>query len=412
VKNAVIEPGPLRGQVRAVASKSQAHRLLICAALAERPTFIICRESSRDIEATARCLSALGAVIRFYNGLFHVTPIWDGGRPGGIPTLDCGESGSTLRFMLPLVGALGLRARLKMHGRLPQRPLSPFWQELERHGMILERPEPDVIEAGGRLIGGSYELPGNVSSQFVSGLLMALPLCRGGRVKLTSVPESTSYIYMTRQVQEYFGVYDVFEGETFTAPPAAHYVSPGIAAAEGDWSNAAFWACAKALGGEVELTGLDECSFQGDRAVPELLRCIRQGGAVLSMAEVPDLLPILSVAAALTPGKTEFVNAARLRLKESDRLKSAVAMLRALGGQAEETNDGITVYGADSLAGGTVDSANDHRIAMGAAIAAASCRGGVTVLGAQCVEKSYPRFWEDFAALGGKVTLTQDREET
>lgn len=402
---AVITPGPLSGEIRAVASKSQAHRLLICAALADRETEIICRESSRDIDATADCLRALGAEISYDGGLFRVRPI---GTPVPGARLDCGESGSTLRFLLPVLCALGCGARVKMHGRLPDRPLSPLWEELERHGARLSRPEPDVIAVEGRISGGEFEIAANVSSQFISGLLLALPLCGGGRIGLTGVLESGAYIGITRRAQELFGVSSGFDGAAFSVSPEARYRSPGSLEVEGDWSNAAFWLCARSLGSAVECTNLDPDSPQGDRAVSELLAAIRRGGAVVDAREIPDLVPVLSVCAAVSPGTTEFVNAGRLRIKESDRLESTAAMLRALGAEVTVKPDGLAVRGRGYLTGGTVDSVNDHRIAMSTAVASTVCRGAVTVLGAQCVEKSYPAFWDDFQFLGGNAALTTE----
>lgn len=399
---AVIEPGPLKGEIRAVASKSQAHRLLICAALAEGETEITCRERSRDIDATADCLRALGAGITCENGVFRVRPI-----KKSVPCalLDCRESGSTLRFLLPVLCALGTGARVKMRGRLPERPLSPLWEELERHGAALSRPEPDVIAVTGRVSCGEYALAANVSSQFISGLLLALPLCGGGTVRLSGTLESGAYVEITRAAQALFGVRGGFDGTVLTVPPGSRYRSPGVLEVEGDWSNAAFWLTARALGSALECTGLDPDSPQGDRAVLPLLSDIRRGNAVVDAREVPDLIPVLSVAASVSPGTTEFINAGRLRIKESDRIASTAEMLRALGADVTERPEGLTVRGKAALAGGTVDSVNDHRIAMSAAAASTVCRGHVTVLGCECVEKSYPSFWDDFKKLGGRAAI-------
>ena len=401
----VIGPGPLRGQVRAIASKSQAHRLLICAALSDGATEIVCRESSGDIDATADCLRALGASVDRSGGVFRVRPIADP-VPGA--RLDCGESGSTLRFLLPVLCALGTPSRVKMRGRLPERPLSPLWETLERAGARLSRPAGDEIAVGGAIAGGEYEIAANVSSQFISGLLLALPLCGGGRVALTGAAESSPYIEITRRAQAAFGLRSGFDGSGYTVPALPRYRSPGALEVEGDWSNAAFWLCARALGSEVECLGLDPASPQGDRAVVGLLEKIRRGGAVIDARDVPDLIPVLSVAASVSPGVTEFINAGRLRLKESDRLKTTAAMLASLGADVAEGPDGLAVRGVERLAGGVVDSANDHRIAMSAAVASTVCRGSVTVLGARCVDKSYPGFWDDFERLGARVTPMPD----
>ena len=397
----VIRPGPLRGRVRAIASKSQAHRLLICAALSDRGTEIVCRESSGDIDATADCLRALGAGIDYNGGVFRVRPITEPVRGA---QLDCGESGSTLRFLLPVLCALGTGARVKMHGRLPERPLSPLWEALESAGARLSHPAADEIAVEGAIACGEYEIAANVSSQFISGLLLALPLCGGGRVALSGAAESSQYIEITRRAQAAFGVRSGFDGAGYTVPPQPRYRSPGTLEVEGDWSNAAFWLCARALGSEVECSGLDPDSPQGDRAAAGLLEKISRGGAVIDARDVPDLIPVLSVAAAVSPGKTEFINAGRLRIKESDRLETTAAMLASLGADVTERPDGLTVRGVERLAGGVVDSANDHRIAMSAAVASTVCRDAVTVLGAQCVDKSYPRFWDDFESLGGQTS--------
>ena len=393
-----IEPTKLHGEVRAVASKSAAHRLLICAGLARGETEIVCRELSRDIEATADCLRALGVRVLYENGVFRVSP------PEKLvkhAALDCGESGSTVRFLLPVLCALEAEATIRLHGRLPERPLSPLWEELERHGAALSRPSRDSVAVSGRFTGGACELAANVSSQFISGLLLALPIAGGGTIHLTGRMESAGYIEMTRRAQALFGVESSFDGERYTVP-AQDYRSPGYIETEGDWSAAAFWIAAGALsGGGVFCTGLDPNSTQGDRAVVALAEQIQRGNAEVDARDIPDLVPVLAVLAAVSPGKTAFTNAGRLRLKESDRLATTAAMLRALGGGVEETPEGLLVTGRDCLAGGTVDSAGDHRIAMSAAIASIACKATVMILGAESVEKSYPDFWRDFQSLGG-----------
>lgn len=396
-----IEPAKLHGSIKAIPSKSAAHRLLICAALADKETSISCPALSKDIEATAQCLAALGAGIEYNEGVFYVRPI---DKVNENALLDCGESGSTLRFLLPVVCALGGGARIKMHGRLPQRPLSPLWEELERHGAELSRPENDVISVSGRLEAGDYRIRADISSQYISGLLFALPVLeRESSLCLEGNIESAGYIDMTRQAQKAFGLDLPFDGRDFTVPAEANYTSPGTADVEGDWSNAAFWLAADALsGGSLEVTGLRADSLQGDKAVVALIESIRAGNAVVDVKDVPDLVPVLSVMAAVSPGKTEFINGARLRIKESDRISSVCRMLRALGARCEEKAEGLVVTGG-RLSGGTVDSENDHRIVMSAAVAAIACEGPVTILGAEAADKSYPAFFEDYKKLGGKI---------
>ena len=404
---ATIYPSPLAGTIEAIASKSQAHRLLICAALADRPTRIRCATLSADIQATASCMRALGADIGYAGGVFTVRPI------KSVPeraVIDVGESGSTLRFLLPVVCALGAEADIVMHGRLPERPLSPLWEELERHGAILTRPAPDTVRAAGTLSGGTYSLAANISSQFISGLLFALPLTgTESRIELTGTLESASYLDMTVRALRSFGISCPFDGRTYAVPGGQKYVSPGEAAVEGDWSNAAFWICAdRILGGTLSILGLDPDSPQGDRAAARESLRIAAGSAVVDCRNIPDLVPVLSVLAAVSPGQTRFINAGRLRIKEIDRLAATAALLTALGGTVRELEDGLTVTGVPRLSGGEVDSANDHRIAMSAAVAALASDGPVILHGAQAVNKSYPAFWDDFRRLGGRVELEEE----
>ena len=401
---AVIRPGPLEGELRAVPSKSQAHRLLICAALADGPTVLDCGALNRDIEATAACLQALGAEVQYRCGAFRVVPIRTAVRGA---ELDCGESGSTLRFLLPVACALGAEGRFLLRGRLPERPLSPLWEELEGHGAILSRPSRETVAFSGKLRPGAYSLPGDISSQYISGLLFALPLLEGkSALTPTGRLESAGYLEMTKRAQAMFGLGWSGEraGEAWSLVSGSRFRSPGRAEVEGDWSGAAFWLAADALSPrEIRITGLDPDSAQGDRAAAKLIPRIRRGGAVIDAGNVPDLVPPLAAVAAATPGTTRFVNAGRLRLKESDRLQSVCAMLRALGAEAEEKPEELIIRGKETLRGGVVDSCRDHRIAMSAAVAALACREPVTVLGAEAVEKSYPAFWQDYRRLGGDI---------
>lgn len=400
---ATIYPSALSGDIEAIASKSQAHRLLICAALADRETVIRCATLSADIEATAACMRGLGADIQYNNGRFTVRPIRTVTQKA---VIDCGESGSTLRFLLPVVCALGAETDIVMHGRLPERPLSPLWEELERHGAKLSRPTSDTLHvAPGGLTGGDYTLAANVSSQFISGLLFALPLTgTASRIALTGTLESASYLEMTLRALRAFGITPDFTGCACTIPAGQKYISPGEADVEGDWSNGAFWICAdRILGGTLNITGLDPDSPQGDRAAAPVSLRVAAGSAVVDCRDIPDLVPVLAVLASVSPGQTHFQNAGRLRIKESDRLATTAALLTALGGKVQELEDGLIVTGVPALTGGEVDSANDHRIAMSAAVAALRCTGPVILHGAQAVNKSYPAFWDDYERLGGHV---------
>lgn len=391
--NITISPRPLNGTLHIIPSKSQAHRFLIASALADAPTALNCAETNRDIEATASCLRSLGAKIERTDYGYRVTPITN------IPltaTLDCGESGSTLRFLLPIVGALGVDATFMMHGRLPQRPLSPLWEEMERVGCTLTRPTSDTLRCQGKLRGGIYRIAGNVSSQYITGLLLALPLLpEKSTIKIIGTLESKPYVDLTMQVLRTFGI-DV---QDYHICGAQRYHTPKTITVEGDWSNGAFFLTANVLGSCVTVTGLNDDSVQGDRAICDALSAICRTKAILSVADIPDLVPILSIAASIHHGAV-FTHIERLRIKESDRVSSVIAMLEALGGRAEADEHTLTVHPVP-LIGGTVDACNDHRIAMSAAIAATVCKSPVTVLGAQCVEKSYPNFWKTYQTLGG-----------
>ena len=378
-----ISPGKLSGSVTVIPSKSQAHRLLICAAFADSRTVLICPETNRDIEATADCLTARGATIVRTNDGYVIDPIQLVPQSA---VLNCCESGSTLRFMLPIVGALGVDAVFQLEGRLPQRPLSPLWEEMERMGCQLSRTSANTIRCTGKLRAGDYTISGGVSSQFITGLLFALSLI-GEKCELfvTGKIESQPYITMTEEAMNLFAAPD--------------YRSPGTVTVEGDWSNGAFWIAAQLMGSPLTVKGLIPISVQGDRAVVDIAHKLLACRHTVSAADIPDLIPILSVIAAANHGAV-FTDIQRLRLKESDRVATVIEMIENLGGKAVSTEDSLTVFGT-GLTGGTVDSHNDHRIAMAAAIAATVCTEPVTVLCAEAVKKSYPSFWDEYQKLGG-----------
>ncbi|MCL1843412.1 MAG: 3-phosphoshikimate 1-carboxyvinyltransferase [Defluviitaleaceae bacterium] len=435
-----IQPGKISGEIAAIPSKSHLHRLLIYAALADRDTLISCAVTeAEDIKATVACLSALGAVIAENEDGFAVTPINRGAVPLGVDEpvyLPCEESGSTLRFMLPVVCALGVRGAFEMKGRLPQRPLEPLDAQLESHGVHLSRSE-NFLYCEGQLLPGDYNLPGNVTSQYITGLLMALPLLETSSNLFVTAPiESVDYIKMTLDVAEAFGGkpeiihhnYKESANSRFDSRREVEYKirsvgifeSPGMVKTEGDWSNGAFWLCAGAMpGGNILVSGLKKDSSQGDRRIFDILtkmgastswenekiriKSQSRHGIEIDGSDIPDLLPVLAAVAAVGTGTTVFRNASRLRIKESDRLTSTAKTLSSLGANIQETADGLRIEGIDSLKGGTADAFGDHRIAMTAAIASAACNRHVTVTGAQAVNKSYPRFWADLASLGKKV---------
>ena len=414
--NVKIRPGELSGTVAAPPSKSDAHRKLICAALSGQPTNVLLQGNSRDIAATSDCLRALGAQIKMTESCYAVGPIRPTARK---KHLHCAESGSTLRFLLPVAAAFGQHCAFTGEGRLPERPISLLVAQMQAHGVRFDRETlPFSIE--GRLESGTYALPGDVSSQYVTGLLFALPLLEGdSQIVLQSRLESKGYVDMTLDMLRQFGIRIEETARGYRVFGRQAYTSPGSVAVEGDWSNAAFFLAAGALKGRVRCTGLSQSSLQGDRAIVQLLQnfganveqdrgqvCVKSSvlaGQEIDVSDIPDLLPILAVCASVAKGRTSLHNAARLRLKESDRLKSTSRMLRALGAGVQERADALLIEGRQILRGGTVDAAGDHRIAMAAAIASTLCQRDVVICGAQAVEKSYPDFFWQFTALGGRV---------
>ncbi len=415
----LISPSFLKGRLTVPASKSDAHRLLIAAALSKSQTIINLNGFSKDIDATVSCLEALGCRIVRGSDTLTVNPVWQGLRAH--PVLHCGESGSTLRFLLPVAAALCAEFTMTGEGRLPGRPMAPLTGQMTRNGCRFE-PETLPFKVTGPLRGGLFELPGNISSQFVSGLLFALPLLKeDSEIVLTSPLESAGYADMTLAALEKFGIRVSREENRFAVPGGRTYASPGEAAAEGDWSNAAFWLVAGAVNGGVACEGLDTSSRQPDKAIVQLLermgaditvknqtvtaRAGKLKGIRADISETPDLAPVLAVAAAFAEGTTVFENAGRLRLKESDRLSAIASNLKALGARAELEGDALVIHGEGTLRGGAADGFNDHRMVMAAAVAGTACETSVEIRGAGAVGKSYPRFFEDLKQLGGKADV-------
>lgn len=403
--NAIIHPHPLKGSIQIPCSKSFAHRLLIAAALADKPTIVEINALNADISATAECLRALGARIEPEPKGFKVYPVRQE-KFSGMRELFCQESGSTLRFMLPVAAALGTEAAFTGSGRLPERPNAILTDALQEHGIVIDN---DLLpmHISGKLHGGRYAIAGNVSSQYISGLLLALPLCNeNSEIVLTTHLESSAYIDVTLEVLRAFGIRIEAAEHGWHIPGSQTYTSPGRITAEGDWSSAAFWLTANVMGSSVVCEGLNTGSIQGDRAISEMLK---QLGSIIDVSGTPDLVPALAVSAAIYPGTTHITGATRLRIKESDRLRSVADMLSALGCRVEELDDGLMIHGGKPLAGCTINGCNDHRIVMAAAIAGTVASGPVTITDAQAVAKSYPAFFEHFNTLGGIAHVEYDR---
>lgn len=412
-----ITPGPLSGSVKTIASKSHAHRMLIASALCREPQEISISTTSADIEATKDCLAHLSM---------------------DIPVMNCGESGSTLRFMLPVTMALKDEAVFMGRGRLPYRKLYPLDSQMECHGCTFEWNEPagedlqEICRIQGRLQSGYYALPGNVSSQFITGLLFALPLLDGdSEIQLTSPLESSKYVDMTLDVLKKFGIF-IISGTNADGLPVykicgnQHYDPCDDPTVEGDWSNIAFWIIAGIINEPehyITCENLPLFSLQGDKAIMDIAR--EMGGFVtthgensrtgrhelkaidIDASDIPDLVPILAVAAAAANGTTHIYNAGRLRDKESDRLRAVANGLEKIGAKILEGADKLTIYGQPhaKLMGGTVSGYNDHRIVMAMTIASMLCENPVIIEGAEAVNKSYPTFFEDFKSLGGEFRV-------
>ena len=402
--NIQIQPHKLIGTVRIPSSKSMAHRMLICASLSKGTSEISGISFSKDIEATISVMKALGAGFEIHDNTILVTGITQ--RPEKA-LADCCESGSTLRFLIPVASALGTETTFTGQGRLPQRPITPYLRELAKKGIDFHDYQNTMpFTVSGQLQSGNFELEGDISSQFVTGLLLALPLLReDSEIMLTSPLESKPYADMTIDCMEKFGVCTKELVNGWHIFGNQHYHARSLHV-EGDFSQAAFFYVANAIGNQIVLENIPEKSVQGDRKIIELIEKIcyqkneKQDTFLIDAKDIPDLVPILAVLATFSDKPTIICNAQRLCIKESNRLESTANLLNTLGGNVRILPDGLKIHPA-SLHGGTVDSAGDHRIAMCAAIAASRASEPVIIQGAECVEKSYPAFFEDYQKLGG-----------
>ncbi len=414
----LIKQRPLKGEIGAITSKSSMHRLLIAAALANNKTEILYTDTNEDIKATILVLSALGATIEEKDGSVIVAPIME---PTNNPVLNCNQSASTARFIIPVAAALTDSFTITGDKQLSKRPFAPLINELREHGIHCSS-DSLPIEVLGKIKSGKYSLPGNISSQYISGLIFALPLLSGdSEIKITTNLESIPYIDMTIDAISKFGITINMTESGYMIKGGQEYVSPQKIVSDTDWSNGAFWLVAAAVGNEITVTDLKESSLQGDKKIVDILDkfgaiAIANNGRysfsssisdpqAIDAKNIPDLVPILSVAASKAVGITRIFNIERLRIKESDRVKSVINMINALGGSAYEQDNSIIIEGSGSLKGGVVDASGDHRIAMAAAVAACISAGEVMIKGAEAVNKSYPKFFEDYKQLGGEINV-------
>ena len=411
----------ITGTVSAIPSKSDVHRALICDALADRQSRVNFSATSEDINATVSCLNSLGAKITVDGLGADVIPI--GKNLNKNATLDCGESGSTIRFMIPVAAALGADSLFIGRGRLAQRPLEPLATVMKQNGCSFSKQGEFPLLVSGRLKSAEFQIEGNVSSQFITGLLFALPLIGGGKIKILPPVESKKYIDMTVRTMGEFGVNVSVEGTTYSVESSSQYsVKKDVYSSDGDWSNAAFFLSAAAIKGEVRYLNVFKNSLQGDKEIVNLLsrfgadvkweedsvfvKSKELHGIDIDASQIPDLVPILSVVASFAKGETKIYNAGRLRIKESDRLSAVATALNTLGAEVTEHEDGLMIKGKPDLClNGCVDSFNDHRMVMSCAVAALCSGGDVEVKNAQAVNKSYPSFFDDFILLGGKCDV-------
>ncbi|MCM1024341.1 MAG: 3-phosphoshikimate 1-carboxyvinyltransferase [Prevotella sp.] len=420
--NVTIKPSKLIGRVCAPSSKSFSHRMLIAAALAGGVSTVSNISPSEDIDATVGALNALGAKIFREGRDYTVIGIK---TPAASAVIDCRESGSTLRFIIPIAAALGCACEFRGRGKLPERPITPYIRELGKNGAVINKTEGVMpFTMNGKLKGGEYLLEGDISSQFVTGLLFALPLCgESSVIRLASRLESKPYADMTLEALSRFGI-NTDESEDGDGFPVYRirggqkYRSADVSV-EGDYSQAAFYFAANALGSEIEVDNLNESSVQGDKKILEIIRnmsynkingsdTVKPPAFSADVSDTPDLVPILAVLGCFTDGVSRITGAKRLRIKESDRLEAIAAALGNIGGKVTVREDSLEIEPIERFHGGTVNGCNDHRIVMASAVASTMADGEITVTDAEAVTKSYPDFWTDFSALGGNIRFERD----
>lgn len=419
MQNVIFSPFAPNGTVTAPPSKSDVHRAIICAALSKGKSVISPVALSNDIKATIGCVQALGALATIEDNVLTV----DGTDmlKNKTALLDCSESGSTLRFFIPVAAAGGVNATFIGNGRLPQRPIGIFTDALPKAGVECTTKGGLPLEISGQLKSGRFEIPGNVSSQFITGLLFALPLLDGDSdIVLTSPIESVGYINMTIYTMAKFGV-NIEETDYGWHIKGNQSYIPTTYKTDGDWSQAAFFMVSGAINGSVTVTGVNSDSAQGDKKISDIIaefgaeviradtsvtvNSRKMRGITIDASQIPDLVPVLAVCATFAEGTTKIINAERLRIKECDRLKATADLINNLGGNVKEFADGLEITGIDKLKGGMVDGCNDHRIVMSAGVCASNTENEIESTYALSINKSYPEFYKDYNSIGGKANV-------
>ena len=414
-----VKKGSINGTVSMPPSKSAAHRAIICAALCDGKSIISPVDMSDDIRATIGCMRSLGAEIELEGDILTVN-----GKNifcNKNVRLDCNESGSTLRFLVPVCSAGGVSAEFIGHGKLPERPIGIYLECLPKNGVNCETKGGLPLKISGKLESGIYSIPGNVSSQFITGLLLALPLLESdSEIILTTELQSSGYVDMTIDIMDKFGV-EVKRTETGWKVKGSQKYKAREFTVEGDWSQAVFFMTMAAIGGKISIDNLDMRSYQGDKECVEIYKrfgadIIESSGKVtienntlhgieIDVSNIPDMVPAISVVGAFAEGTTVIKGAERLRIKESDRLSAMVEGLSRMGANIEERKDGLIIHGVNCLKGAEVDGYNDHRIVMALSAAAVGTEGEVIISDMESINKSYPKFFEDYRKVGGKADV-------
>ena len=419
-----VYPSKLEGSIKVPPSKSMAHRAIICASLSDGKSKIDNIDYSDDIIATIEGMKALGANIIKKGDSLEVEGIYSSSLNRKVErVIDCNESGSTLRFLVPIALLIPGKSKFIGRGNLGKRPLKTYYEIFDKQGIKYSYENEKLnLDVEGNLKGGEFYVEGNVSSQFITGLLFTLPLLKeDSKIVITTEMESKGYIDLTLSAMKEFGI-DIINNDyrEFIIKGNQKYTSRDYRV-EGDYSQGAFFLCANALGNDIEVKDLSLKSLQGDKEVVDILE--RMGvefinsengirskvkneinSTIIDGSQCPDIIPVLAATAALAKGRTEIINASRLRIKECDRLAAVNSELSKLGVNVVENEDGLIIDGIDSLDGGIeVWSHKDHRIAMTLAIIATRCKNPIIIKDYECIAKSYPNFFEDYKMLGGKV---------
>ena len=413
---AKIKPHTMGGVIKAIPSKSYAHRIMLCAMLSNMQTQIVGNYESKDMEATLSCIKALGCKVNIQNGVLYLSKEK---KMQDEIVLDCIESGSTVRFILPIVAALGVEAKVIGKEGLQKRPLKDLIDVLKEHGEYIDSDFLPIVMKG-KIKPGEYRIRGDVSSQYITGLLLALPILEGdSEIVIEGELVSKKYIDITLDVQKEFGIQIEQTNSGFKVKGNQKYIAPKKIVVQGDWSNAAFWLSLGAINNDIEISGLSLDTQQGDREILQILMGMgakvqiindvisvkksKLNATTIDMQNIPDLAPIVSILMASAECISVMKNVDRLRIKETDRLAAIIETLQKMGVKCRYQNNELSILGGDKLCAFSNGAYNDHRMVMTQAIAASVAKGECVIEGVEAKDKSYPSFFVDYKALGGDV---------